>query len=428
VRWDVLSFKNRILVSIGLSLNTTLSLNNKIPNLNQISLFEFMMTDFTINVESIGMDERLSDEKLEQAFREAEEASERRLEEEEEEEESPPAPLGSIAGNLNALGVAKKRRRGSISISRVGTHPELAALQSEVPTPGNASPVPWAPSTPYHIRSGSASSLTSEEESEVDHAAEENHVTQKQTIVGRRNTISKAVGSVFSRTLPRMRSLHALSDIAQNEVVIGIKVQESTTEEEKKSEDAPVPASDSEANAISTSTSQAIAPSRNSFVITADATASSSSRSKRNSAKVPLRTQTSSRSLPESTADSKKLRDEKERSRSLMYYARMLAQKFRRKSISSKRAGAAKAPSSDNLKKVQATQMATLPEERVKSDEGSGSLLSPSAVQPKTPTSATPVSKSPPTAASKRSSDASSPTSVPLPPSPIASAHPTSIL
>ncbi len=102
-----------------------------------------------------------------QAFREAEEASERRLEEEEEEEESPPAPLGSIAGNLNALGVAKKRRRGSISISRVGNgmrisffscptvwvfsgsfvqHPELAALQSEVPTPGNASPVPWAPS------------------------------------------------------------------------------------------------------------------------------------------------------------------------------------------------------------------------------------------------------------------------------------------
>ena len=59
-----------------------------------------------------------------QAFREAEEASERRLEEEEEEDEeesAPPAPLSAIAGNLSALGAAKKRRRGSISISRVGT-------------------------------------------------------------------------------------------------------------------------------------------------------------------------------------------------------------------------------------------------------------------------------------------------------------------
>jgi len=380
------------------------------------------MTDFTINVESIGLDERLSDEKLEQAFRDAEKASERRLEEEEEEEEASPAPLGGIAGNLNALGAAKKRRRGSISISRVGTHPDFAALQTDTPTPptvgGNSSPVPWAPSTPYHLQSGSASSLTSEEESEVDHAAEENHVTQKQTIIGRRNTISKAVGSVFSRTLPRMRSMHALTDIAQDGLVIGVNVQESTTEE-KKSEEAPAP--DSEANAT-TSTSQVIASARNSFagamlaapstVVTADAAGSSSSRSKRNSARLPLRSQASSRSLPESTAE----KERNSQSRSLLYYARMLAQKFRRKSVSSRRSGAAKAASSDNLKKAKAAQSTAQPAERVKCDVP----LPSSPVQP-----IAPVTKSPPVAVPKRSTDA---TSVPLPPSPITSAPPTSML
>ncbi|KLO15097.1 hypothetical protein SCHPADRAFT_280089 [Schizopora paradoxa] len=395
------------------------------------------MTDFTINVESIGMDERLSDEKLEQAFRDAEEASERRLEEEddeeeEEEESAPPAPLSAIAGNLSALGAAKKRRRGSISISRVGTHPELAALQADVPTPtlvgGNASPVPWAPSTPYHIRSGSASSLTSDdddEEGEVDHAAEENHVTQKQTIIGRRNTISKAVGSVFARTLPRMRSLHGLADIAQDELVIGVKVQESTTEEKKV--EGEIAADANPGGVASMSTSQ---------------------QHKRNSAvktKAPLRTQTSSRSLPESTAESKKRRDDKEgsSSRNLMYYARMLAQKFRRKSVSSKRILGIKAASSDNLKKASAatsdstsTAQTAAPEKQAgvkdtnatnaKAEKDSPSPSS-SPAMPIAPVSTASAPK-PLGSTPKRSSDASSPASVPLPPSPITSAHPTSIL
>ena len=66
----------------------------------------------------------LLDSMFYQAFREIEEASARRALEEEEEEASHPGPLDPLVSALanNAeLALAKKRRRQSISVSRVGS-------------------------------------------------------------------------------------------------------------------------------------------------------------------------------------------------------------------------------------------------------------------------------------------------------------------
>jgi len=109
-------------------------------------------------------------------------------------------------------------------------HHELPALQPEgdstLPHSGSASPVPW----PQPL----ASSLTSEE------LEEEDFTTQKETIVGRRSSISSAAQSVFSRS-------RTLVELIQEELVIGVKVHvvvsESSSVEADGSRDASSSAS-----------------------------------------------------------------------------------------------------------------------------------------------------------------------------------------
>ncbi|KAL5483263.1 hypothetical protein ACEPAI_8493 [Sanghuangporus weigelae] len=184
----------------------------------------------------------LTDEKLERVFREIEEASERRALEEEEEAASRPGPLDpfvSALTNAELMLAAKKRRRQSISISRVGSYSDVPAEQHHTGS-GPGSPVPWA--SPPHLyrantRTSTISSLSTATSSftsnHARHREEENHTTQKETIVGRRNTLTKAMSSALSRTLTRMRSRGAINEILPDDeaLVIGVAVHEATTEE-----------------------------------------------------------------------------------------------------------------------------------------------------------------------------------------------------
>ncbi|KAL5504602.1 hypothetical protein ACEPAH_7265 [Sanghuangporus vaninii] len=184
----------------------------------------------------------LTDEKLERVFREIEEASERRALEEEEEAASHPGPLDpfvSALTNAELMLAARKRRRQSISISRVGSYSDVPAeLQHAGSGPG--SPVPWASPPPLcraNTRTSTISSFSTATSSfasnHVRHHEEENHTTQKETIAGRRNTLTKAMSSALSRTLTRMRSRGAINEILPDAeaLVIGVAVHEATTEE-----------------------------------------------------------------------------------------------------------------------------------------------------------------------------------------------------
>lgn len=179
----------------------------------------------------------LTDEKLERVFREIEEASERRAIE--EEESSHPGPLESLTRVPSAV---KQHRRQSISISRVGSFPEV---QPEYIPSHAASPLPWTGPTPmynvgsqvgastssFEVDSGSSFTSGSAYDTQLDDE-EIHHTTQKETIVGRRNTLTKAVSSAFAKTLTRIRSRGALNEMdpadTGSSVIIGV-VHEATT-------------------------------------------------------------------------------------------------------------------------------------------------------------------------------------------------------
>ncbi|KAL5521334.1 hypothetical protein ACEPAG_9258 [Sanghuangporus baumii] len=183
----------------------------------------------------------LTDEKLERVFREIEEASERRALEEEE-AASHPGPLDpfvSALTNAELMLAARKRRRQSISISRVGSYSDVPAELHRTGS-GPGSPVPWASPPPLcraNTRTSTISSLSTATSSftsnHARHHEEENHTTQKETIIGRRNTLTKAMSSALSRTLTRMRSRGAINEIVPDDeaLVIGVAVHEATTEE-----------------------------------------------------------------------------------------------------------------------------------------------------------------------------------------------------
>ncbi|OCB85803.1 hypothetical protein A7U60_g7155 [Sanghuangporus baumii] len=177
-----------------------------------------------------------------QVFREIEEASERRALEEEEEAASHPGPLDpfvSALTNAELMLAARKRRRQSISISRVGSYSDVPAeLQHTGSGPG--SPVPWTSPPPLYRANTHTSTISSFStatsslaSNHARHHEEENHTTQKETIARRRNTLTKAMSSALSRTLTRMRSRGAINEIlpVDEALVIGVAVHEATTEE-----------------------------------------------------------------------------------------------------------------------------------------------------------------------------------------------------
>ncbi|KAI5122324.1 hypothetical protein M0805_002491 [Coniferiporia weirii] len=193
--------------------------------------------------------EALTDEKLERVFREIEEASERRaLEEEAGSHPSPLHPLvSSLSNSLTNVAAEKKRRRGSISISRVGNYSDMAAaVQTDLQSTqsGATSPVPWSTGPMYSVQThtistASLTSTSSFSSAAARHHEEENLTTQKETIVARRNTLTKAVSSAFAKTLTRMRSRGALDELCARDeaLVIGVAVHEAMTEVDERQVD-----------------------------------------------------------------------------------------------------------------------------------------------------------------------------------------------
>ncbi|THG98724.1 hypothetical protein EW145_g7378 [Phellinidium pouzarii] len=180
-------------------------------------------------------EEALTDENLERAFREIEEASEQRaLEEEGNSHPGPLHPLvSSLSNSLTNIITDKKRRRGSISISRVGNYPDMvSAVQAELQSTPNGAASPMYTVQTHTISTSSLTSTSSISSAPARHDAEENLTTQKETIVARRNTLTKAVSSAFAKTLTRMRSRGALDELAARDeaLIIGIAVHEATTE------------------------------------------------------------------------------------------------------------------------------------------------------------------------------------------------------
>lgn len=90
-------------------------------------------------------------------------------------------------------------------------------------------------------QAGSASSLTSVESDGLAHP-EETHTTQKETIVGRRNTLTKAVGGILTKTLKHARSRNTLQPGHDDTVVIGVSVEEATVEQHETIEEGDVSA------------------------------------------------------------------------------------------------------------------------------------------------------------------------------------------
>ncbi|TDL18030.1 hypothetical protein BD410DRAFT_831144 [Rickenella mellea] len=175
-------------------------------------------------------------DKLEKVFREIEEESERRARAEEEEhaplaaskfQSSSSAPAlapipscstststpessvrrASVSVSTHDHQTQNKRRRASITISRISS--DIKAMQRTSVDGFPKPPTEWGkPITRpmYSLKTnGSTSSLTSEESEGVS-AAEVNHTTQKETIIGRRNTITKTVGGMLSRTFSQVKS------------------------------------------------------------------------------------------------------------------------------------------------------------------------------------------------------------------------------
>lgn len=118
-------------------------------------------------------------------------------------------------------------------------------MQPEFIPNNSASPLPWtAPAPLYSVNTqlngststlglDSSSSITSDSAYDAQLDEEIHHTTQKETIVGRRNTLTKAVSSAFAKTLTRIRSRGALNEMdpagTGSSVVIGVVLEATTT-------------------------------------------------------------------------------------------------------------------------------------------------------------------------------------------------------
>jgi len=122
-----------------------------------------------------------------------------------------------------------KRRRTSISVSRVGQTAESGTEN----TLGASTPLrlPAAPPKDViyeHSAHGSEDSLTSlPSDEDLRHSEDENRTTQVETIAGRK-TLGKRVGGLFSRRVRGSRSITALNVPSEN-LVIDVSVEKATS-------------------------------------------------------------------------------------------------------------------------------------------------------------------------------------------------------
>ncbi|KAJ8474451.1 hypothetical protein ONZ45_g15945 [Pleurotus djamor] len=166
-------------------------------------------------------------EPLEQAFQRVEEECKRRAQQ--EEEWAKPQRSNSEIPSV----IPKDRRRGSVSISKLG---ELAPggvseLASNVPPASNRSSMaPTSKADFYQAQmSHSIDSFSSAHLGE-DAKTEEDHITQVQYVNPQPTPISKAVGNLLPRRLSRARSATVVSSLQDSNVVIGVSVEEATAE------------------------------------------------------------------------------------------------------------------------------------------------------------------------------------------------------
>jgi len=169
-------------------------------------------------------------EPLEKIFQKVEEENERRAQEAVASGSTESTELNQNAVTPTA-NQAKKRRRGSISITRFGQLADDSLKGSQGPPTPTLSTIA-SRSALYQLQAANEStkSFASGASAHVDDEGahlEDNHVTQMHQIAGRQS-ISKTIGSLLPRRLSRTRSANIL--VGEANVMIGVSVEEATEE------------------------------------------------------------------------------------------------------------------------------------------------------------------------------------------------------
>ncbi|KAI0366770.1 hypothetical protein BV20DRAFT_630903 [Pilatotrama ljubarskyi] len=213
----------------------------------------------TASASSLNADPR--SDLIEQIFQKVEEESERRAQEQEEYEEQsrqsamhsrvaspapsavPPAAPAAVSVVRDAAGV-RERRRGSISVSRFGQATDLTAQArdspSALPSRTNSVIINAGKTGAFYQAqkyAGSADSFADSFDDEhgghaqPHHQEESEQVTQMETIAGK-VSIGRAVGGIIARRLSRSRTRSRDILATPSGLVIGVSVEEATTEAE----------------------------------------------------------------------------------------------------------------------------------------------------------------------------------------------------
>ncbi|KIM38038.1 hypothetical protein M413DRAFT_250116 [Hebeloma cylindrosporum] len=183
-------------------------------------------------------------EPLEKIFEKVEQESERKAQAAEYANASRPNTTNGVpVGDKFATArKAKERRRGSISISRIGQPTDEAVTSnSQVPlTPNLASKSPFyqsqiAKGSTYSVASG-ASAFSNDQA----YIEDDSHVTQMHHIVGRQTISAKMIPRRLSRS--HSASFIPTRSTANPEpaVVIGVSVEEATVESPREAGEPPV--------------------------------------------------------------------------------------------------------------------------------------------------------------------------------------------
>ncbi|KAH9478035.1 hypothetical protein JR316_0010271 [Psilocybe cubensis] len=183
-------------------------------------------------------------EPLEKIFQQLEEESERKAQEQlmaPNSDDSPERPTSSLA-----IKRIRERRRGSISISRIGQLPEeMSTAETKGPTTPTLMKI--TSNSPFYqaqIANGSTDSIASGASAYSNdhaHTEDDNHVTQMHHIAGRPSISSKMIPRRLSRSqstgvIPPPRGVQNM----ESTVIIDVSVQEATVESEREEDGAVV--------------------------------------------------------------------------------------------------------------------------------------------------------------------------------------------
>ncbi|CAA7268642.1 unnamed protein product [Cyclocybe aegerita] len=169
-------------------------------------------------------------EPLEKIFQKVEEESERRAQQEHL------VSLKAAEATEKSLSAKrqKERRRGSISISRVGQLSEDDFVSTtQPPTPGSRSNVasnsPFYQSQIANASTNSVASGASAYSNEQAHTEDDNHVTQMQHIAAKPSISAKMIPRRLSRSHSASVIPNRAMGNAESNMIIGVSVQEATT-------------------------------------------------------------------------------------------------------------------------------------------------------------------------------------------------------